>query len=126
MTGSGESVFVTERSASAMTAVVSVSLSLARLGSVVAETTMTVLLIVAPAGVAASMLTTKSKVAPAPAARVALVALTVPVPPTGGVVSVAAGPLVWENETKVVPAGTVSFTTTSWASDGPALVTVIV
>ncbi len=62
----------------------------------------------------------------APAARVAAVAVNVPVPPTAGVVSVNAGPLVCIAETKVVFAGTKSDSDTLCASLAPLLDTVIV
>ncbi len=70
--------------------------------------------------------TTSVKVAVAPAARVALVQVTVPVPPIAGVVQVNVGPALWLSETKVVLVGIVSLQLTPWASDGPLFATVIV
>src|SRR5713226_4263705 len=49
--------------------------------------------------------TTTVNVADVPAGRVVSVPLMVPVPPTGGLVTVKVGPLVWASETKVVLAG---------------------
>src|SRR4051812_33153379 len=108
MTGSGLSVLVTERSADALTVVVSTAVLLAASASVVVLATMAVLESVEPWRLLALTLTTMVKVAVAPAAKVGTVALTVPVPPTGGVARVKVGPLVWVAETKVVPTGTTS------------------
>ena len=58
-------------------------------------------------------------------ANVPIVAVTVPLPPTGRGVSVNAGPEVCVIETKVVPAGRVSETTTLCASLAPLLVAVM-
>ncbi len=66
--------------------------------------------------------TTNVKVGDAAAAKLALVLVTVPVPPTGGVVDVHPAGAV--NETKVVLAGTVSVTATFCASLGPPLVNI--
>src|SRR5687768_2369656 len=101
-----------------MTAVVSVSELLDPLLSVVELLTVAVLLIVTPVGVPAVTLTTKVNVAEAPAASVAIVAVTVPVPPAGGVVSVNAGPDVCIADTNVVLAGTTSLSVTPCASLG--------
>ena len=65
-------------------------------------------------------LTTSVNVALAPAANVPRVAVTVPVPPTGGVVRVNAGPLSWVKDTNVVFAGMTSVIVTLRASLGPA------
>jgi len=56
----------------------------------------------------------------------AAVAVTVPVPPTAGVLSVNAGPEVCIIETNVVLGGVVSVSETLDAGSGPALVNVIV
>src|SRR5438034_1202825 len=69
--------------------------------------------------------TTTVKVAEAPAARVAVVPLIVPVPPTGGLVNVNVTPLFWVSDTKVVLAGMLSVSCTLCASEGPLLVSVI-
>src|SRR5260221_229538 len=127
MTGSGLSLFVTDRSADALMAVSSVSLLLAGFASVVALVTVAVLEIVEPWGSLALPLTTSVKVAVARAAKVASVKETTPVPPAGGAEKrVKAGPVLCVAETKVVPAGTASFRVTPWASLNPALVTVMV
>ena len=46
--------------------------------------------------------------------------------PTGGLLKVNVGPLVWDSDTKVVLAGTASVTVTVCASDGPLLLRLIV
>ncbi len=112
-TGSGESVLVTDRSASASTVVVSVSELSAAVWSGLVVVTSTVFVRVEPSSWLALTLTTSVKVAVAPPASVALVAVKVPVPPTGGVVSVNAGPEVCIAETKVVLAGIRSLRLTS-------------
>src|SRR5436309_2440235 len=108
MTGSGESVLVTDRSAWAITAVVSVSLLSAGLTSVVVLLAVAVFVTIEPSSTLALTLTTKVNVAVAPAARVVVKALIVPVPPAGGVTRLNAGPEVWVADTKVVLAGTAS------------------
>src|SRR5437667_2882 len=101
-TGSGVSVLVTARSASVLTVVVAVPTSFAVFGSGVVLDPVAVLVIVDPPGVVAATATTISKVALAPAARVTMVQLTVPVPPTAGVMQVKDGPKVCVSETNVV------------------------
>src|SRR5216683_5389301 len=88
--------------------------------------TVAVLVMLVPAGVLELTWTTTVNVANAPATRVGAVPLIVPVPPTGGLVNVKVGPLVWLSETKVVLAGTLSASCTFWASEGPLLVSVMV
>src|SRR5262245_16092341 len=100
--GSGLPVLVTARSARVTTPVGTVAWLLSGLGSVVVLPAVAVLLMVEPACAPALTMTTSRKVALAPAGSVALVALTVPVPPTGGVVSVNAGPIACAAATKVV------------------------
>src|SRR2546423_12788529 len=123
-TGSGASDLVTERSAvvvvDALTSVVAVALLFLGFFSQVSLEMVTVLLITVPSGVSALTLTTSVNVALAPAANVARVAVTVPVPPTGGVVRVNAGPLSWVKDTNVVFAGMTSVIVTLRASLGPA------
>src|SRR5256885_13673606 len=95
VTGSGESVLVTERSAEgALTWVVSVSLLLAGLGSIVVVVTAAVLVIAVPGGTDALTSTTSVNLASGQTAKLALVHLTMPVPPTAGFVPVKAGPQV--------------------------------
>src|SRR5687768_17355518 len=109
-TGSALSVLTTDRSALALTVVVSVSVSLAAFGSVVAELTVAVLLITVPSAVPAGTVTTSENTAGASAgARVAMVAGETPP------VMVKVGPEVWVKLTRVVPAGTASARLTFWA-----------
>jgi hypothetical protein len=93
-------------------------------GSVVPLVTVAVFVIVPD--VLAETWTTREIVADAPEASVAAVQLTVPAAPTAGVVHVNAGPAIWVDETKVVPAGSRSESVTVAAALGPALATVIV
>ena len=74
----------------------------------------------------APTLTVSVKLAEAPLANVAHVIVTVPVPPTAGVVIVAAGPVFCASETNVTPAGNVSVNTALSAAAGPALLALIV
>jgi hypothetical protein len=85
-----------------------------------------VLLIVVPLGVSALTLTTRVKLALAPAAKVAMAQVTVPVPPTAGLVQAKAGPAVCVIDTNVVFVGVASLSETLWASLGPAFATLIV
>jgi len=103
-------------------AVVAVEVLFGGFASVVADVTLAVLVIVPLA--AALTFTTNVNVAVAPDANVAMFAVTVPVPPTAGVVSVNAGPEVCIIETKVVFAGTASVSETACASLGPLFVSV--
>jgi len=98
---------------------------LAWFGSLVVLETDAVLLIIVPSTTLALTFTTSVKVAVAPAARLAMLQLTVPVPPTIGVLHVNVSPVFWVNERNVVLAGTVSLSATLAASFGPGLVTVI-
>src|SRR5437899_383246 len=70
--------------------------------------TVAVFVIFVPLGVLGPTCTTTVNVADAPAAKVEVVPLIVPVPPTAGLVKVKVGPLVWLSDTKVVLAGTLS------------------
>src|SRR5438034_10314291 len=104
-TGSDQSVLVTPRSAEVPTVVVAMAVLLPGVGSGVVLATVTVLTIV-PTAVLALTFTTSVKLAVvAYAATVAMVQITVPVPPTAGTVQLKVGPSSWVNETKVVPAG---------------------
>src|SRR5262245_58031988 len=124
MTGSGESTLVTARSAWALAVVVAVARLLAVLASAVPPATWAVLVRVVPAATPPLTRTTRVKIAVSPAATVARVLLTVPVPPTGGVaLDQPAGDV---KDTNVVLAGTVSVRLTFWASLGPVLVTLTV
>jgi hypothetical protein len=70
--------------------------------------------------------TVRVKLADAALARTAHVAVTVPVPPTAGVVNTAAGPVFCARDTNVTPVGSVSESTTLMATPGPLLVAVSV
>jgi hypothetical protein len=106
-TGSGLSVLVTDMSACVVTAVVSVSLLLVDTMSAVEELTVAVLETVEPSATLAFTLTTSVNTSGESAgAKVGLDAVTVPVPPTGGVFEVHPAGAV--KLTKVVPAGTTS------------------
>src|SRR5439155_1115602 len=109
-------------SAAVATVVVAVDVLLPGVGSVVLLETFAVLDKVEPLASLALTLTTRVKVALAPAARVAAVVVTVPVPPTVGVVDVK--PTGAVKDTKVVPVGTASVSATLCASLGPVLVRV--
>ena len=92
----------------------------------VVEVTVAVLVIVVKFGVLGNTRTTTVKVAESPRARVAIVSLIVPVPPTAGPVRVKGRPEVCVSETNVVSAGRASVNATVWASLGPVFKTVIV
>src|SRR5262249_6876965 len=123
---------VTRKAGNGVSVTAAVEELLAGLVSVVPAETLAVLLTVtvpAPVGLGTSVKmarTTTVKVAEAPAARVGVVAVMVPVVPTAGVVTAKAGPAVCASETKVVPTGTTSVSCTFWASLGPLLTTVMV
>jgi hypothetical protein len=119
-TGSGESVFVTDRSAEAETVVVSVSELLLGSSSGVADAAVATLLMVVPGAVPGFTFTTSVKAAP-DTPNEGLVAVTVPVPPTAGVVAVHPAGAV--NDTNVVLAGTASVSVTFAAFEGPEFVT---
>src|SRR5947199_396373 len=122
LTGCGASESATERSACPATVVVAVAVLLPLVGSGVVEEIVVLALIVPVA--AGSTSTTAVKLAEPPAANVARVTVTVPVAPTAGVVALHPAGVV--TETNVVPAGVASVTDTVCASDGPALLAVIV
>src|SRR5438876_841504 len=102
---------------------VSVSVALGGVGSV-GEDTDAVLLRM-PVSEAAVCMTSVTTCGPAPAARVPMSALNVPLAPTA-VLSVRVQPFGRESDTNVVPAGSASLKTTLCASDVPGLPTVIV
>src|SRR2546427_4857391 len=121
MTGSGLSAFAAERSASALTSVFAVSELLCGFGSLVELATVTVLQMNIPLLAPSLTFTTSVNLAVALEPNVAMLQPTVPVPPTGGVLQVNAGPLFCASETNVVFAGMSSLTHTFWAGVGPAL-----
>jgi len=91
------------------------------LGSSVVELIVTVFDVCVPAGVLSGALNVNWNVAVAPAANVAIVQTTGPVP-----LQLNVGPVVWLTETNVIPAGTVSVSVTLAAVDGPAFAAVTV
>jgi hypothetical protein len=93
-TGLGEAVLVTLRLAVACTGVITVAVVLLGLLTCVLLDTVAVLTMFEPLGVFWLTFTTTVKVAVAPAARVAVVQVIVPVPPIAGVVQVKVGPAV--------------------------------
>ena len=121
ITGSGESVFDTDRSADVFTVAVALAVLFAGVGSDVGELADAVLVIVAPLATFALTFTTTVKAAPAPAGSELMPQLTVPPDPTAGLVHVKGEPVFWTSETNVVPAGSVSVRVAFWASDGPPL-----
>src|SRR5512132_2316713 len=121
--GSGESDFRTSRLAPELTVVVAVAELFPAAGSSV-DVTLAVLLTIVPLGVAAFTFTTSAKDPLPLAGRVAMVQLTVPVPPTAGVVQVhPAGDV---RDTNVVVAGRVSDRATVVAAAAVRFVTAIV
>src|SRR5262245_2264871 len=110
----------------ATSAVVCVAELFAGTTSRVVLVTVAVLVIVALAGVLRLTRTVTWKTAEAPGARLAVVAVRVPVPPAAGVARLNPGPAVCCAATNVVPAGTTSVSRTPSAGLGPALVTVMV
>src|SRR2546427_39398 len=118
VTGSGESVLVIARLASARTVVVAMAVLLVRFGSkVVAELTVAVLESVLPSSAAGLTWTPRVKVAVAPLANEPMVQFTVPVEPAAGVVQLqpAGVGIDWN----VVSAGSGSFIVTLAAAFGP-------
>jgi hypothetical protein len=116
-----EGVFVIERSASPVieTFVIVVALLLAGIGSVVVDEVAEAVLLI---GVVVPAVILSGKLAVAKAARLAIVQVTVPVPPTAGFVQVQpVGFIIDEN---VVPVGMVSVNVTFKAVLGPLLVKV--
>jgi len=108
--------------AGAFTVVVCVAELFAEFGSPVVDVTVAVLL--TEPVVAGFTFTTSVNTAGVATATLALVAVTVPVPPTGGVEGVQPAGAV--NDTNVVPVGITSERLTAEAVFGPALFTVIV
>src|SRR5689334_21054241 len=117
MTGSGLSVFVTDRSADAgPTVVVAVALSFPGVGSVVAEP-VTAVLVTVELGASEPSVFTTSVNTELPGVRINAEQETVPVPPTAGVVHDQPPGLV--SETNVVPVGMVSLSVADVALLGP-------
>jgi hypothetical protein len=114
------------RSAEVATVLLTVEVLSALVGSLVLLVTLAVLLMVELLASLERAWTTRVKVALAPEAKLAMLPLTVPVPPGDGLLKVKPEPLVWDSETKVVPLGMASVRLTFWASEGPALVRVMV
>src|SRR6185436_713668 len=123
VTGSGESVFTTDRSADPATAVAALPLLLAGSGSAVDEAAVAVLVSSVPPMTPVSTFTINVNTE-SPAGTEGFVQWTVPVPPTGGVVQDQ--PAGAASETKVVPVGNGSSRVTVAAMLGPAFVVVIV
>ena len=90
--GPAGAVLVTDTSADVATKMVTVAELLSEFGSNVAAVTLAVFEITVPAGVLGLVRTVRVKLADAPNARVPMVRVSVPVPPTGGDVIVNAGP----------------------------------
>src|SRR6185369_4048817 len=120
----GGPLFMTERFAlDTVTSAAAVSFS--DVGSL-ALVTVAMLLNVVPVGVPPGMFAVMVNVAVALSGSVAMVQLTVPPLPPGGVVQMNVGPLSCERETKVIVPGSGSFSVTVCASFGPLFVTVTV
>src|SRR5258706_8447342 len=121
LTGSGESLLVTARSARVCTVVIAIPVLLPGVGSGVALLAVALLLIIVPFAVDAGMLTTIVNTADSPA-------MTVPFEKTIGpaVFTAQPAPVVTIADTSVVPAGTASLTMTVCASLGPAFAKLIV
>src|SRR5687767_4417034 len=123
LTGSGVSAFLTERSAEPVaTVVVAVAVRSVESGSgsVDAEPTVTVFVMIVPGGVAALKLTISVNES-VPVGVLGWEQLMLPVPPTAGVVHVQLG--FAAKDTNVVLAGTVSASVAVVALLGPELVT---
>jgi hypothetical protein len=119
----GAVVLVIERSdIAAATVVVAVAELLAALGSGVPELIVAVFVIVEPTGAPELTCTTSVNIADDAAMRVGVVAITVPLPPTAGALTVQPAGAV--NDTNVVFAGVTSVSETAVASLGPLFVAV--
>jgi hypothetical protein len=99
---------------------------LADVESVVVVAAVALFEIVEPLAALAFTFTTIVKTAVSPAATVLFENTTLPVPPTAGVLPAHPVPVVTEDETNVVPAGTASVTVTLCASLGPLFTKLIV
>src|SRR5205814_1651529 len=114
-------LFVTVRSALALTSVEAVDELLLGFESGVVDVTFAVFITVVPFVSEPLNVTVTLNVADAPAAKVAMEQVTV-----APVVQVNVGPLVCDSETNVVPAGSVSVSVTEAASEGPRFWSAIV
>jgi hypothetical protein len=124
-TVAGKPVFVTDRSASsAATVVVAVALSLPPFGSATAPAMVAVFVITVAPGVPASTATASVNTSLPAFAKVAMLHVTVPVPPTAGVTQDQ--PAGVASDWKVVPAGSGSVIVTVVESFGPLLLAVMV
>lgn len=113
LTGSGESVLLTARSACLLTVVMAVPVLLLLFGSAVVALATALLVITEAAAALELTLTTNVKVAVSPAATVALEKTTLPVPPTDGGLGIDhPEPVAIAAEKNVVPVGTASATVT--------------
>src|ERR1700720_3273801 len=119
-------LLVTERSAEALTEVVTVAELLPEVLSVVVLLAVAVLLRVEPFATLLAIFATIVKLAAWPLTNVAIEQLTVPFAPTAGLVHVNAGPEFCASETNVVPAGSASASDAIEASAGPLFVMVSV
>src|ERR1043165_2979577 len=114
-------LFVTERSALALTSVGADDVLFPGVGSGVVVVTVAVFVTVVPLTIDPLKATVRLNVALVLGASVAIEQVTV-----GPVVQVKIGPFVCDSETKVVPAGSTSVIVTEAASEGPAFATTIV
>src|SRR4030095_14042606 len=123
--GPGASLLVTLRSALVLTVVSAVALLLPGVGSVVVDAPVTVLEIIEALAALALTFTTSVQLAVSALARLGLVKVIVPVPPTG-TESVRVQPAGVVTETNVVLAGSGSEILALRAEFGPLLVNPIV
>src|SRR5258705_2886228 len=121
MTGSGESVLVTDISACVLTVVVAFPVLLAGVGSGVVLAATASLEIVDPLPVFAFTFTTIVKTAVSALGTLPFEKTTLPVPPTAGAAVLHPVPVVTTADTNVVLAGTASVTVTVEADAGPLL-----
>src|SRR6266496_4291643 len=118
-------LFVTERSAEALTVAELDWLLLPGVGSLVVDDAEAVFVSVVLFTTFAPTFKTSVKVAEEPEASVPIVQFTEPLAPTAGFVQLNAGPVFCASETNVVPAGSVSLSVTLCASLGPLFVTLM-
>src|SRR5205823_3546612 len=119
-----EAVFTTETSALPVPVVTTDDVLLTAFGSVLDAVMLAVFVMAAPTA-PGLMWTVIENVAEVRASD-AIVQVTMPLPPTAGVVQEKIGPVDCDAETNVVFAGTASVSETLAAFDGPLFVTVIV
>src|SRR5262245_58802723 len=126
LTGSGESVLVTARSACVLTVVVAVPVLLPGVGSVEAVAAVAVFVIVEPFAALELTFTTTVNTAVSALGTLAFENTMLPVPPTAGAETPQPLPVVTTADTNVVLAGTASVTVTVWAVPGPLFIKLIV